>query len=243
LLGPVGNILGHNMYAYTQNNPVMYVDPSGEIAISSTVVGLLIFAGIMITGGGIIGGISAGESGSSIIEGVGKGMLVGAILSLSIAMVFGGFAFGATTILGSTMASYGISVSANMLEIMVLQGKKSGFDGDSFWNSTNDIVNATTVNMDRYLLGRMGNQTVGFLGTRVISKLNILHKFAMTVGELNQLYSFQSAFRIASQSFWTQKLAAPNILLAYGFSAYNVIRLGIAIFSSSTEANKRWVLF
>jgi len=32
LLGPVGNILGHNMYAYTQNNPVMFVDPSGEFA-------------------------------------------------------------------------------------------------------------------------------------------------------------------------------------------------------------------
>jgi RHS repeat-associated protein len=25
LLGQQGNILGHNMYAYTQNNPVMYV--------------------------------------------------------------------------------------------------------------------------------------------------------------------------------------------------------------------------
>ncbi len=27
LLGATGDILGHNMYAYTQNNPVMYVDP------------------------------------------------------------------------------------------------------------------------------------------------------------------------------------------------------------------------
>ncbi len=29
LLGEQGDILGHNLYAYCQNNPVMYVDPSG----------------------------------------------------------------------------------------------------------------------------------------------------------------------------------------------------------------------
>ena len=219
--------------------PVMYVDPSGEFPF----IALAIFAGIMIISGGIIGGISAGESGSNIIEGVGKGMLVGGIFSLSIAMIFGGFSFGATTILGSMMASYGISVSANMLEIMVLQGKKSAFDGDSFWNSTNDIVNATNANMGRYLLGRMGDQTAGFLGTRVISKLNVLHKFAMTVGELNQLYSFQSAFRIASQSFWTRKLVRPTIYLTYGFAAYHIIKLGSALFSSSTDTKTRWILF
>ncbi|QVK19577.1 RHS repeat-associated core domain-containing protein [Mycoplasmatota bacterium] len=32
LIGETGDILGHNMYAYTQNNPVMMVDPSGEFA-------------------------------------------------------------------------------------------------------------------------------------------------------------------------------------------------------------------
>jgi len=31
LLGQQGNILGHNMYAYTQNNPIMFVDPSGYL--------------------------------------------------------------------------------------------------------------------------------------------------------------------------------------------------------------------
>jgi hypothetical protein len=30
LIGPIGDILGHNMYAYTKNNPVMMVDPDGE---------------------------------------------------------------------------------------------------------------------------------------------------------------------------------------------------------------------
>jgi hypothetical protein len=37
LLGLVGSILG-NMYAYTQNNPVMFTDPSGEFLISIVVI-------------------------------------------------------------------------------------------------------------------------------------------------------------------------------------------------------------
>ncbi|PAT01010.1 hypothetical protein CI105_08730 [Candidatus Izimaplasma bacterium ZiA1] len=32
LLGAQGNIIGHNMYAYCQNNPVMYSDSTGYMA-------------------------------------------------------------------------------------------------------------------------------------------------------------------------------------------------------------------
>jgi RHS repeat-associated protein len=45
LLGAQGNVLGHNMYAYTQNNPVMYSDISGEfpvaILVTSIIIGLV----------------------------------------------------------------------------------------------------------------------------------------------------------------------------------------------------------
>jgi hypothetical protein len=34
LIGQTGDILGHNMYAYTQNNPVMMVDPNGYSPLS-----------------------------------------------------------------------------------------------------------------------------------------------------------------------------------------------------------------
>ena len=51
LLGQVGNIQTHNMYAYCANNPVMYVDISGEFPI------LLFLASLVI--GGVIGGVSS----------------------------------------------------------------------------------------------------------------------------------------------------------------------------------------
>ena len=42
---------GVNLYAYCNNNPVMGVDPSGH----SLLAALLIMAGVLIVGGGVIG--------------------------------------------------------------------------------------------------------------------------------------------------------------------------------------------
>jgi RHS repeat-associated protein len=61
-IGETGDILGHNMYAYTKNNPVMMVDPSGyapewwEWAIS----GALIVGGIALCATGVGSGFGAG---------------------------------------------------------------------------------------------------------------------------------------------------------------------------------------
>ncbi len=38
LLGKQGDILGHNMYAYCQNNPVMYSDPTGKFLIPLIII-------------------------------------------------------------------------------------------------------------------------------------------------------------------------------------------------------------
>ena len=46
LIGPQGNLLNHNMYAYCQNNPVMYVDPSGYFKITLTILAISAFVRI-----------------------------------------------------------------------------------------------------------------------------------------------------------------------------------------------------
>jgi len=50
MLGQLGDIQSTNMYAYCANNPVMYLDPSGMIAIVDDLVeaGLLIAYGILL---------------------------------------------------------------------------------------------------------------------------------------------------------------------------------------------------
>lgn len=215
----------------------MYTDPSGEFPL----IALAIFTGIMIVAGGVFGGISAGESGSSIIEGVGLGMLMGGLFAMSVAMIVGGFSIGGTTILGSMMASYGISVTANMLEILVLQSKKSCFDGDSFWGATDDVVNALGANMGRYLLGRIGDQSFGILGSRMVSKFNLLYKYTMTVNEFSQYYTFGSALR-QSSSFWTKTLSRTSVMIVYGFATYQVISMINSFFTEPTKVSDKWIL-
>jgi RHS repeat-associated protein len=48
LLGQQGNILGHNMYAYTQNNPVMYSDISGYAPEWLKIVGTVVAAVVIV---------------------------------------------------------------------------------------------------------------------------------------------------------------------------------------------------
>jgi RHS repeat-associated protein len=63
LLGETGNLLTHNMYAYSENNPVMYVDPSGEFALSILIGSIIV--------GAIIGGLVAyNVAGNNEVEGL-----------------------------------------------------------------------------------------------------------------------------------------------------------------------------
>ena len=114
----------------------MYFDPSGNFAIST----FLIMVGVGLLAGGTIGGISAGINGTNVLEGIGKGMLAGGGLAASIGLTVAGISFGIGTIGGSRMFSYGLSVTANMLEVAVTQGKKSHYDGDNFGARMNDVV-------------------------------------------------------------------------------------------------------
>ncbi len=57
LLGKVGDLQTHNMYAYCANNPIMYEDPSGEFVITLSII--LTAAAVGAAVGGSIGlGIS-----------------------------------------------------------------------------------------------------------------------------------------------------------------------------------------
>ena len=38
MIGPRGYTLGHNMFSYTQNNPIMFSDPSGEFFITAMII-------------------------------------------------------------------------------------------------------------------------------------------------------------------------------------------------------------
>ncbi len=67
-------VLGHNMYAYCNSNPVMYTDETGHIAISVLVA--LIVIGVLAVTGATIAGINSYQSGNSGLE-IAKDIAVG----------------------------------------------------------------------------------------------------------------------------------------------------------------------
>lgn len=145
------------MYAYCSNNPIMFVDPTGEAILTALIVGAIVGAVI----GGAIGGTvaynsakSSGLEGTDLLlataGGVAKGAVIGGIAGGLIGAsggVIGGTiagttAYGLTTWAGSAIVSTTINVTARMIEVGALQYKKSVNDGVGAWQVANNCLDA-----------------------------------------------------------------------------------------------------
>jgi len=108
----VYSIVGMNLYAYCENNPVMYYDPTGDIgwptirtSVIFGVVALVAIAAVIVTGGAaapiITGAIAAGSI-DIITQGIDKGydnIDIGQVLIQTAA----GAAYGATGLFGGVL--------------------------------------------------------------------------------------------------------------------------------------------
>ncbi len=71
-------ILGNNMFAYCNNNPMTYSDPLGRFALTTLLsVAIVIGGGTVI--GGLLGAFSAATTGGDVVESTIEGALTGAI--------------------------------------------------------------------------------------------------------------------------------------------------------------------
>lgn len=231
---------GFNLFAYCNNNPIKYIDPAGTSAL---LIGLLIFMGVMTIGGAAYGGISAGMAGGNIQDifaGIGKGALNGFIISGGISLAIGGFSIGATSIIGSIMATYGLSITANMLEVAVTQGKKSYYDGDDFWAGANDINNAMFSNSGGILVGNVSLLPIPIYGTRLVYKIPT---FIKTMNEFRWANAFRVSFMTSAKNTLTQKANKFALLLGYLITLIQYKNLFESIFSKPDFDNSKWILY
>lgn len=133
------SINGLNLYAYCGNNPVMYVDPTGTIALTALLIGLIIGAIVGAAVGGAVAYKVASDSGATgwelvgwiMLGAVGGAVLGGAIGAavgaaapaigsfLGSSFTFGGFAFAggqaaAVTVTGAQIAAGGAALAAGL---------------------------------------------------------------------------------------------------------------------------------
>ena len=231
-----------NLFSYCNNNPIMMVDPSGHFPW----LVLAIISGVLIAGGATLGGVSAGVTGGDvgdIFAGIGKGALNGLILSAGICLAVGGFSLGWSTIAGSHLLTYGVSISSNMLEVAVTQGKKSYYDGDGFWASVNDVNNAMFANSFSIVTGKFSEESITVYGTRLFTKGFKTFKFFETVAYSAQYVKFSNAFLTELNPFWTQKANPIGLAIGYIVTAAQVNNLFKAIFSKPDFENSRWILY
>ena len=106
---------GLNLYIYCGNNPVMYIDPTGE-SIIAVLFGAFLLGAVLNGSLSLITGIVAGKKGLELLAHIVGGVLLGGVLSFSMALggLFGIGAiatkYAALGLLVATGASYGAGV-------------------------------------------------------------------------------------------------------------------------------------
>ncbi len=102
-------IIGNNMFAYCNNNPVCNIDPTGEFAISLTTISIILGAVIGAIAGGVIAhelseGSSAGEN--ATINNTIAGVVIGGVVGAGAGVAGAAAATAITGIVGLSITSY-----------------------------------------------------------------------------------------------------------------------------------------
>ncbi|MBQ7907075.1 MAG: RHS repeat-associated core domain-containing protein [Clostridia bacterium] len=225
------NIIGGaNLYAYCNNNPVMYADPTGKSAsVVFLVIGII--ATVIIAAGGVVGGVAAYQTGENVGEGVLKGAIGANFISAGISLIASSFYVpgGVFGVLGSSLFGYGAGLILDTLEIAVLQGRKSAMAGDGFWQGTNKVINAITSNWAAIVFGKDDFFDTTVYGTDVFSAIDQSVDFFRYVGNISQYWKYSRAFKIGMSEYWSKNIGWFEVLLNGADILDNIVDIYYAV--------------
>ena len=204
-------ILGYNMFAYCENNPVMRGDPSGHLPFFA------VTAAIGAAVGAVVGGVKAAKSGKSVLKGALKGAAVGGLIGLGAGamtgvMLAGSASASVTSVVAgakafaTTVGGAGLAAGMKMISDNVSQA----FCGapQVFWSGQDLAKNAA-----RQIANDIGGKTLEM--TKLGSTLEqsgasdavwraASSNFANVANNSSSaIYSVQNAAGIRIQSIWS----------------------------------------
>ena len=115
---------GLNLYAYCNNNPVMYSDPDGHFFLLALIIGAIVGAVV----GGTVAGVSAANNGAEgweLVGAVATGALVGGAIGAAVGAGVGLAATGAAALGGGGAAAAGGIMASGGAGAAVLSGAGS----------------------------------------------------------------------------------------------------------------------
>ena len=156
-----GDLVGFNMYAYCSNNPIMYVDPTGNFAVSAVLfIGSIVIGALIGGGAAAYSSIKKGDEWHEValktLSGAALGGMLGAAMGTGAAIAAGG------TIAGlSVGASFGVGMAITVGGSATLGAANSFVNQiiDNDWNVRN--VNLNRIASDALVAGIKGLLSFG----------------------------------------------------------------------------------
>ena len=105
-------LLSNNMFTYCINNPVMYMDPTGNVPITTLIIVITVCGGIF---GGLLGAANAEATGGNVTESAIEGTLTGMIGSASGMLVSNPYAAVVVAFFGAMLTDSAIQTTSQII--------------------------------------------------------------------------------------------------------------------------------